>query len=394
MPKITVGPVIGKVTDSTARVLAEADDYSQVTCELRDSGGHSLQQTKNLRRNRPSIFSFENLLPETDYTVAFHGADCDLEGRFRTFSANPSTMNLLALSCNRTIKRGTTDLWADLNQRFVSAGESDMILHIGDQIYADSAFDTALHKLQTEGIPRGDQAQEEEILELYRERHRVAWNDPSTRKVLASVPNLMILDDHEIRDDWGSGKSDSDPNSNEYYIGKLGRRAYREYQRQLWDDFDTDQDPASGIEHHFHTWGDVGVMFLDQRGGRTFGFHPSKPYLSQPQWDDIHAALGAGGIFDRVRALLVITSVPLVYLTSKVGELAHIALNDFRDHWSYGTHRPEQLEIIKALQEWKEIGIGRRELLILGGDVHVGGYSHIKFQGNTLYDQIITSPIT
>src|SRR5207253_2746550 len=99
---------------------------------------------------------------------------------------------------------GATDLWADMNQKFVSAGASDLILHIGDQVYADAAFDTALHKLKTEGIPRGNRAQEEEILELYRARHRVAWNDPSTRAVLASVPSLMILDDHEIRDDWGS----------------------------------------------------------------------------------------------------------------------------------------------------------------------------------------------
>lgn len=394
MPKITVGPVIGKVTDTTARVLAEADDYAQVMCELMDSQGNSHQNTREMQRDRPTAFSFRNLRPETEYAITFLNADCDLTGRFRTFPKNPSAMNLLVVSCNRSIKRGSTDLWADMSRKYVSAGECDMTLHIGDQVYADAAFDTALHKLRTGGIPRGNRVQEEEILELYRARHRVAWNDPSTRAVLASAPNLMILDDHEIRDDWGSGEFDKDKNSDEYYIGTLGRRAYREYQRQLWDDFDTDSDPQSGIEHHFHSWGQIGVMFLDQRGGRTFGYDSSKPYLSQAQWNEVHAALGPGGTFDHVSALLVVTSVPLVYLTKRVGEIAQLALDDYKDHWSYGTHQPEQLEFIKALEDWKGRGAGLRELLVLGGDVHIGGYSRIKYHDRTIYNQIITSPIT
>ena len=43
------------------------------------------------------------------------------------------------------------------------------------------------------------------------------------RKVLAQVSSLMILDDHEIRDDWGSDECDRDKNSTEYYIGTLAR---------------------------------------------------------------------------------------------------------------------------------------------------------------------------
>ena len=37
MAKITVGPVIGKVTDTTARILIEVDGDVQITCDATDT---------------------------------------------------------------------------------------------------------------------------------------------------------------------------------------------------------------------------------------------------------------------------------------------------------------------------------------------------------------------
>ena len=45
----------------------------------------------------------------------------------------------------------------------------------------------------------------------------------------------MIWDDHEIRDDWGSRDERQDPGARRT-IGRIARRVYREYQRQLWTD--------------------------------------------------------------------------------------------------------------------------------------------------------------
>ena len=41
MAKITLGPVIGKVTDTTARILIEVDSDAQVTCDVTDVNPHS-----------------------------------------------------------------------------------------------------------------------------------------------------------------------------------------------------------------------------------------------------------------------------------------------------------------------------------------------------------------
>jgi phosphodiesterase/alkaline phosphatase D-like protein len=297
-------------------------------------------------------------------------------------------MNVGAVSCNFTVKRAETDLWKDLKERYISQGQLDLLLHLGDQVYGDNAFYEAQQILN--GKSRGDSQQENQILELYRRLYRWTWNDAATREVLANVSNLMIWDDHEIRDDWGSLKSDKDPNSAEYYIGTLARRVFREYQRQLWDEFDPGTGTAADLEYHFHAWGPIGLLLLDLRGGRSFQTDPAKPYLGTRQWTDLRKALQNR----RIRALLVGMSVPLVFLSSAISGVGSHWMDDLMDHWSYGPHRKEQVELIRLLRYWKDDAKGERELLVVAGDVHIGGYSDVKRRESTIFKQLIASPIT
>jgi phosphodiesterase/alkaline phosphatase D-like protein len=81
---------------------------------------------------------------------------------------------------------------------------------------------------------------EEKVLKILRDQYRKTWAHPSTRRALANVPNQMMVDDHEIRDDWGWREEDWDPNTvkPDYFYGCCARRVYYEYQRQLRDDID------------------------------------------------------------------------------------------------------------------------------------------------------------
>jgi hypothetical protein len=388
MAKITVGPVIGKVTDATARVLVEVDDNVQVTCEATDPKKNVVTQTIQFAKDRPSAFELQGLLPETEYELTFKGVAANYpKGRVRTFKANTDRLNVAAVSCNFLGRRDESDLWADLRDRYVLPGDIDLLLHVGDQIYGDAAFARAL-KIIRGKEPKTKTAQDEQILESYRRLYRAWWGEAATRDVLANVSNLMIWDDHEIRDDWGSRREDYDPDSVEYRIGTLARQVYREYQRQLWDD-----PPHSDAEEHFHVWGSIGVLFVDQRGGRSFGRDATRPYLSTRQWEHIVEALKAGE-FSAVRALIVVTSVPLVYLGNNITEFGTSAADDLYDHWSHPLHNKEQVEMVRALREWKAAVPGQRELLVVGGDVHVGGHTDVKHEGVTIFNQLITSPIT
>lgn len=343
----------------------------------------------NAKAGIPTVAHFQGLMPESEYTIAFRDLVSAREGRVRTFSENPESLNLAVVSCNYTSQRKETNLWAVLRDRYVNTEDVQMILHVGDQIYGDNAFDQAM--LDLRGKRRGSPALEARIIEHYRELYRLTWQFPETADVLATVPNLMIWDDHDIRDDWGSRDADKNPQSPEYYVGTLARRAFREYQRQLWDDRATEP-PTSGFEHHFHAWGRIGVLFVDQRGGRSFQTDLARPYLGTPQWEDIVQAVESG-ILSQCDALVVATSVPLAYMGSGVTAGGVPLVDDLLDHWALPAHQKEQVEFIRLLRRWKEAG-ENRDLLIVGGDVHLGGYTDIKHNEKVIFRQLISSPIT
>ncbi len=388
MARVTVGPVIGKVTDTTARVAIEVDRAATITCVATDASGCFVSEQRSLPKNRFTAFLLSGLTPGTPYSISFQGATSPVPSSFRTFPSAPDRMNVAAVSCNFTPRRQGTDLWADLHDRNVRPGNLDLLLHLGDQVYGDAAFQEAESIL--DGSSVGSPGQQRRIRKLYRRLYRMTWRHPATRDVLANVPNLMIWDDHEIRDDWGGRPSDSDPGSVAFHIGTLAHQVFREYQRQLWED--PAGWPSARFEDHAHKWGPIGVLFVDQRGGRSFERDATRPYLGVPQWSRISGALAPGGFFDDVRALIVATSVPLVYLGDSVTNGGSGLADDLQDHWAYGPHRTEQVEMLRALREWKQIG--GRELLVVGGDVHIGCQTRIEHAKGTIYRQLITSPIT
>jgi len=392
VPQVTVGPVIGKVGHNTARVLIEIDANATVVCTASSPEGQQVKQSLAIKQNRPAAFQLNGLKEQTRYDVRFEGVDNDRRGRLKTLAASPTRMNIGAVSCNFTIRRADTNLWVDLRDRYVNTGELDLLLHVGDQVYGDNAFHEAQAILSDLHVPAA--ARDDCVRELYRRLYRLTWNDPATQAVLANVPNLMIWDDHEIRDDWGSLEADKDPDSLEHKIGTLARQVFQEYQRQLWYDGTGSNGAETGLECHFHRWGPVGVICLDQRGGRSFTVDPTRPYLGAAQWKALEELLAPDGTFSAVRALIVVTPIPLVYLSPTLVKLGNHFMDDLMDHWCYGPHRKEQIELIRLLRYWKERGAGEKEVLVVGGDVHIGGQADIKHRGKIILKQLITSTIT
>jgi len=98
---------------------------------------------------------------------------------------------------------GVDALWAYASR--VRAGVEpwpDGLLLIGDQVYADEVSPATRDFIRSRrdiDQPPGDQiADFEEYTRLYRE----SWSDPDIRWLLATVPSVMIFDDHDVSDDW------------------------------------------------------------------------------------------------------------------------------------------------------------------------------------------------
>jgi hypothetical protein len=244
---IIVGPVVGKVTDTSARILVETKANCTLICTLKRNVRHGevitnrneleLKCSKDFRAELPGVFKFQGLVPGASYDVSFSGdTNKTRVGKVRTIHSELQDLGVAVACCDKGFAyRGPSSLYTKLYEDFIVKGKVDIVVHNGDQVYADVAWKQAEAILQDKSIPDGAEKQTR-ILGCYKKIYQATWDAPDKRRVLGTCSNLMLWDDHEVRNDWGTMKEDSDPTSQAFYIGKLARMAYWQYQRQLWDD--------------------------------------------------------------------------------------------------------------------------------------------------------------
>ena len=85
----------------------------------------------------------------------------------------------------------------------------DILLLLGDQVYADDPSDEILARLRDGARGSGDPEVADEIqdFEEYTWLYHEAWTTPVVRWLLSTVPTGMLLDDHDLRDDWNTSLS-------------------------------------------------------------------------------------------------------------------------------------------------------------------------------------------
>ncbi|MGW4228913.1 alkaline phosphatase D family protein [Streptomyces sp. NPDC004980] len=85
-----------------------------------------------------------------------------------------------------------------------TAVRPDVLLLLGDQVYADETSDATRQRIAArrdlDEPPGAEVADYEEYTHLYDE----SWRDPDVRWLLSTVPSCMIFDDHDVIDDWNT----------------------------------------------------------------------------------------------------------------------------------------------------------------------------------------------
>ena len=84
----------------------------------------------------------------------------------------------------------------------------DVLVLLGDQVYADELTPEARQHLAGRRIGRGTRRKRppDEVVSFteYEGLYRHSWSDPEIRWIMSTVPTAMIFDDHDIRDDWNT----------------------------------------------------------------------------------------------------------------------------------------------------------------------------------------------
>jgi hypothetical protein len=83
----------------------------------------------------------------------------------------------------------------------------DMLLMIGDQIYADEVSPRTLEYIgarrELDETPGPEVLDVDEYTMLYHE----AWSQPALRWLHSVLPTVMLFDDHDVHDDWNTSES-------------------------------------------------------------------------------------------------------------------------------------------------------------------------------------------
>lgn len=372
---LTVGPIVGATEPTMARVWGRAERASEnghpLRCfaigRIRPKGGtyrNPVVAKMNPNFDMTGVVVFQNLEASRlyEFQLGWFYADLEMEeleglggldwseasaGSFCTASSQDSdARSFLFGSCRYLLRLFGTSFFDDRGDKtfrsmqeghLAGANPPNLMLLVGDQIYADDL-----------NFLKSDNAVEE-----YYRRYRATFSQPHQRGVMANLPTYMILDDHEIEDNWPAKAADCD------WLTKYpaAMHAYLTYQGSHSPLLPvTDAGRLDGIpEKLWYTFRDGCCDFfvLDTRTERrvsTGAEGEAREIVGRAQMEALKAWLDDGA--DRVK--LVVSSVP-VFPDSR-------HLSD--DKWSgFPAQRAEVLDHIRSRSV--------RRVVFLSGDIHV-----------------------
>jgi len=146
----------------------------------------------------------------------------DSEAVFRTYKKKADALSFLIGSCHYPglfwKKKHSDRIFLPMIEEIGkkrTAGNPRFVLMVGDQIYADM-----FNRLIPIGLA--------DTYEEYQDRYHDAFGSNNIRRLLRIVPQYMILDDHEIEDNWSQDRIAEDRNKRVLFNLAIG--AYMSYQ--------------------------------------------------------------------------------------------------------------------------------------------------------------------
>jgi alkaline phosphatase D len=368
----TVGPIVGYTTSSDARLWfrgqfeAVAGGYRRCfgAVQWGEKGKPASSKQVKVGKMSPNfdmtgVFPMTGLKPdkEYEYKAGWFLADADLDSArampqfdwdaLETFSFRTATDKATATrsyavgSCRYLLRlfgglifddRGDKTFDSILCQH--QSNPINAVLMIGDQIYADDLNFVA----------------PDETLDKFLGRYQEVFSQQHVSHLMSRVPTYMILDDHEIEDNWPNKATTKDMTTT--YPHAI--HAYQVYQASHSPVFDLDKDGwITGTPTRFwYTFSDgcADWFVMDVRTERIWSTDPAKrQMIKKGQMAALLAWLSDGS----GRAKMVVSSVPFIPdLTS-----------DADDKW--GAYLPERTQILDHILTNKI-----RKVSFVSGDVH------------------------
>jgi alkaline phosphatase D len=347
--RFVLGPMVGHVTDASARVWSEVDRPGLLAVTLTAGDGEVEEAWSRIQGPQGGIalLHVEGLEPSTVYRARFtlDGAPVPVDPpvEFRTFpsSGTPSRVRIALISCARVPWDSIQSAW-----HAVAAEQLDAIVWLGDNGYLEHG----------DSIQPADYSSAERIEFRYREIRAL----PTVQPVLRTMANYAIWDDRDY------GDSDSDRTN------PLRSEVAGIFER-YWANPSYGQRPGpDGIYGAFRIGG-AEVFLLDDRFWRdpdTLPDTPSKTVLGAAQKAWLKDALAA-------------SDAPL-----KVIAIGHQVLADYHEWESYAMFAHERQEILDWIRDQRIEGV-----VFVDGDRHLSELMRAQLEGVYPLYELTASPI-
>lgn len=274
-----------------------------------------------------------------------------------------------------------------------------LLLHGGDQLYADEVVRShpALSSWAASTLPeKVEQAVYPDMLEAaenyYFERYLKLYANTEFAYLGARVPALMMWDDHDIFDGWGSLPERLLDSPVGRGLFDIARRMFMLFQLGATDDI-----PVGGmVESQSRSLTQTArfprfsVIAPDLRSERR----PTR-VLGPAGWAALERALAET---NRGEPILIMSSVPLLgprlsWVEKLMGALPGLQKyeDDLRDQWQSRSHRAEWQRMLRTLE--RRAAEGGNAVTIVSGEIHLATRGEMPLGNGMTLRQLVASGI-
>ncbi|MEQ1506384.1 MAG: alkaline phosphatase D family protein [Myxococcota bacterium] len=343
-----------------------------------------------------------DLAPDTAYTFEVHRGDVRIGGgRFvtapRDLDDAPDEVAIGVVSCHQPFDRGgrvapaSLALLDRLDEAF-DAQRVRQVLFLGDQVYADLPGPLSLYDrghFRVVGPPDRESildCSRAEVRALLQHRYRAFWKVDGFARLQSRFATVCTLDDHELRDNFGSDVAHATPRWEALRQGALD--AFHDYQGLRAHPA---RAPRPDVFPTRFVRGPVAGLILDLRSDRR-ATDDAIRFLDR-QWAALDAFLADHAEHP---VLLLGLSVPLLHAPEwLVEQAARFAVEGsaIHDRWSHPKAKAERDRLVHRLYDHRRRH-PRQHLILVSGDVHVGTASTLTLGDSRPIHQLVSSGLS